>query len=80
MLLRLLSFVFTVAAHRIGRIGPQHGELFLLAILAQLKAPRLLEIDPFLYTTINCTVLQTENSALQLIVVYRGGLRSNVDL
>ena len=35
---------------------------------------------PPLYTTINCTVLQTENSAVQSIVVCKGGSRLNVDL
>ena len=37
-------------------------------------------LDPPLYATINCTVLFSVFSTVQLIVVYRGGSRLNVDL
>ena len=34
-------------------------------------------LDPPLYTTIDCTVLNTENGMVQFIVVYKGGFRLN---
>ena len=36
-------------------------------------------LDPPLYTTINCAVLKTDDGTVQLIVVYSGGSRLNVD-
>ena len=39
----------------------------------------MFNLDPPLYTTIDCIVLKTENSTVQIIVLYKGGSRLKVD-